>query len=276
MDKPLIVLITDFTYQEGAIMSMKGVMKSVDRTLDITDGTHEIAQYDIYSASYRLFQSMHFWPKGTIFITVVDPGVGTRRRGSVCLTRDGYIVITPDNGTLTHISDRIVEIRELDPALRWPYTTGTQIFHGRDVFGYCGALLASGQKTFEELGEPYSVDDMIKLSIPEHYSENGSIYGVVEITDPNFGNAWTNIPVDILYEQGFTLDSDISVQIKVNDQVIFNQRMPFRSSFGAVSKGECVAYVNELMVLAFAVNQDSFIQKYQIPFGPHVLVEVRK
>lgn len=276
MDKPLIVLITDFTYQEGAIMSMKGVMKSVDRTLDITDGTHEIAQYDIYSASYRLFQSMHFWPKGTIFITVVDPGVGTRRRGSVCLTSDGYIIITPDNGTLTHIADRIVEIRELDPALRWPSTTGTQIFHGRDVFGYCGALLASGQKTFEQLGQSYSVEDIIKLPIPDYYIENEGTYGVVEITDPNFGNAWTNIPVEILYQQGYSLDQDISVVIRVDDQTVFKRTMPFRASFGAVSKGECVAYVNELMVLAFAVNQGSFIDTYQIPFGPHVFVEVRK
>ena len=114
--KPILVFQTDFTYLEGAVCAMYGVVKSVDRELEIIDGTHELPQFDIWSASYRLNQSMRFWPKGTIFVSVVDPGVGTSRRACVAKTSDGYYVVTPDNGALTHIKafSGIDEVREID------------------------------------------------------------------------------------------------------------------------------------------------------------------
>ncbi len=80
--KPILVYQTDFTYAEGAVCAMYGVVKSVDRELEIIDGTHEIPKFDTWSASYRLYQSMAFWPKGTIFVSVVDPGVGTPRKAA--------------------------------------------------------------------------------------------------------------------------------------------------------------------------------------------------
>ena len=105
--KPILVFQTDFTYKEGAVAAMYGVVKSVDRTLEIIDGTHEIPKFDTWSASYRLSQYMKFWPKGTIFVSVVDPGVGTKRRAAVAKTKDGYYIVTPDNGSLTHIKRNI-------------------------------------------------------------------------------------------------------------------------------------------------------------------------
>lgn len=276
--KPLIVLITDWTYKEGAIMSMKGVMKTIDPSLDITDGTHEIPQYDIWSASYRLHQSMRFWPKGTIFITVVDPGVGTTRRGVAAMTKDGYVVICPDNGTLTHIANDqgIAEIRHLHPHLRLPSTTGTSIFHGRDIFGYVGAKYASGQLKFEELGEVFDSNQVVLLPALTYGIENGIIFGHLEIDDPNFGNVWSNIPVQLLYDAGFTLNDDIQVTIRHHDEIVFQQNLPFRSSFGSVDVGLPVAYVNELMVLAFAVCQGSFGKMYKIRYGKDWKVEIHR
>ena len=101
--KPILVFQTDFTYKEGAVSSMYGVVKTVDRELEIMDGTHELPQYDTWSASYRLYQSLQFWPEGTIYVSVVDPGVGTSRRACVAKTVDGYYIVTPDNGSLTHV-----------------------------------------------------------------------------------------------------------------------------------------------------------------------------
>ena len=113
-DKPILVFQTDFTYKEGAVSAMYGVVKTVDRELEIFDGTHEIPQYDTWSASYRLLQSLPFWPKGTIYVSVVDPGVGTSRRACVAKTANGYYVVTPDNGALTHIKKEfgILEVRD--------------------------------------------------------------------------------------------------------------------------------------------------------------------
>nr|HPJ23121.1 SAM-dependent chlorinase/fluorinase [Clostridia bacterium] len=147
--KSLMVFQTDFTYKEGAVCAMYGVVKSVDRELEILDGTHEIPQYDTWSASYRLYQSMKFWPRDTVFVSVVDPGVGTPRKASVARTSDGYYVVTPDNGSLTHLKRLagIEEIREIDERINRLRGKGTEevaIFHGRDVFAYCGARLAAG------------------------------------------------------------------------------------------------------------------------------------
>jgi hypothetical protein len=276
--KPLIVLITDWTYKEGAVMSMKGVMKTIDPTLDITDGTHEIPQYDIWSASYRLHQSMRFWPKGTVFITVVDPGVGTTRKAVAALTQDGYIVICPDNGTLTHIAkdQGIQEVRHLHPHLRLPSTVGTSIFHGRDIFGYVGALFASGQLTFEQLGETFDPSEVVRLPDLDYGARDGIIYGHLEIDDPNFGNVWSNIPVQLLYDAGFTHSDDLHVIIRNNDAVVFDNLLPFRASFGSVGIGAPVAYVNELMVLAFAVCQGSFAKTYHVRYGNDWKVQISR
>ena len=90
----------DFTYKEGAVSAMYGVVKTVDRSLEIFTGSHEIPHFDAWSASYRLWQTVRFWPKGPIFVSVVDPGVGTDRRAAAVKTKDGYVIFTPDNGII--------------------------------------------------------------------------------------------------------------------------------------------------------------------------------
>ncbi|MBO7697842.1 MAG: SAM-dependent chlorinase/fluorinase, partial [Erysipelotrichaceae bacterium] len=147
--KKLLVFQTDFTYKEGAVAAMYGVVKSVDSDIEIITATHEIPQYDTYSASYRLYQYIDFWPKGTIFVSVVDPGVGTSRRACVAKTKNGYYIVTPDNGSLTHIDKYfgIEEVRQIDETINRLHREdngAVSIFHGRDLFGYCAARLASG------------------------------------------------------------------------------------------------------------------------------------
>ena len=200
MEKPILVFQTDFTYKEGAVCAMYGVVKSVDRSLEIMDGSHELPQYDTWSASYRLYQSMKFWPEGTIFVSVVDPGVGTARRACVAKTADGYYIVTPDNGALTHIKKYvgITEVREIDETinrLKGKGTEGVAIFHGRDLFGYCAARLASGIITYEQVGATYPLDEIVTHPILEPTLSTNKIEGIFEINDPNFGNLWTNIPL---------------------------------------------------------------------------------
>ena len=164
--KSILVFQTDFTYKESAVSAMYGVVKSVDRELEIIDGTHEIPQYDTWSASFRLYQPMNFWPEGTVFVSVVDPGVGTPRKACVAKTVNGYYIVTPDNGSLTHVKAwvGITEVREIDESvnrLRGKNTENTNVFHGRDVFAYCGARLASGIIDFEGVGLAYPVEEII-------------------------------------------------------------------------------------------------------------------
>jgi S-adenosylmethionine hydrolase len=132
---------------------------------------------------------MRFWPEGTIFISVIDPGVGTPRRACVAKTKDGYYIVTPDNGTLTHMKKwvGINEIREIDESinrLKGKDTEGTSIFHGRDLFGYCAARLASGIITYEQVGPEYDVKEIVEYPIMEPINLGNKIRGMFEIEDP--------------------------------------------------------------------------------------------
>jgi len=281
MPKPILVFQTDFTYKEGAVCAMYGVVKSVDRELEIMDGTHEIPQYDVWSASYRLYQSMRFWPKGTIFVSVVDPGVGTPRRASVALTADGYTVVTPDNGSLTHLKHwvGITAVREIDEQVNRLVGKGTEhtsVFHGRDLFGYCAARLASGIIDFEGVGPEYPLEEIVCLPILEPQAQRGKVRGIFEINDPNFGNLWTNIPLELFTQAGFAYGDHPQVTIWHGEKVVFAERVLFQQSFGFATRGEPIIYNNELMRIGLAVNQGNFSEHFHIGFGAEWRVEFEK
>ena len=125
--------------------------------LVIADLTHEIEPYNIHDASYRLLQSVTYWPAGTVFVSVVDPGVGSDRRSVVAKLATGQLVLTPDNGTLTYLATYIgiAELRVINEATeRLAGSAESHTFHGRDVYMYNAARLASGAISFEELGTP--------------------------------------------------------------------------------------------------------------------------
>lgn len=270
-DKPILVFQTDFTYAEGAVSSMYGVVKTVDRELEIFDGTHELPQYDTWSASYRLYQSLQFWPKGTIYVSVVDPGVGTARRACVAKTVDGYYIVTPDNGALTHVKRYIgIEaVREIDETVnRLQSTRGTAIFHGRDLFGYTAAKLASGIIDFEGVGPEYPADEIVEHEILEPTVTEKCAKGIFEINDPNFGNLWTNITLEQFTEAGFKYGDMVHVTITENSEKRFEETVLFEKSFGFAKKGEPMIYNNELMKIAMAVSQGSFCDKYGLSYGP--------
>ncbi len=279
--KPILVFQTDFTYKEGAVSSMYGVVKSVDRELEIMDGTHELPQYDTWSASYRLYQSLQFWPEGTIYVSVVDPGVGTSRRPCVAKTVDGYYIVTPDNGALTHVKKEIgiAAVREIDESvnrLRGKGTEGVAIFHGRDLFGYTAARLASGIIDFEGVGPEYPVEEIVEHPILEPTVTPGKAEGIFEINDPNFGNLWTNIPLKDFKEAGFEYGDFVNLVIKYKDKSVFEQKVLFHQSFGFAKKGDPMIYNNELMKVAVAVSQGDFSSEYHLGYGAEWTVEFTK
>jgi S-adenosylmethionine hydrolase len=279
--KPILVFQTDFTYKEGAVCAMYGVVKSVDRELEIIDGTHEIPQYDIWSASYRLYQSMQFWPEGTVFISVIDPGVGTSRKACVARTTDGYFVVTPDNGSLTHVKKMIgiIEIREIDETvnrLRGKNTEGTSVFHGRDVFGYTAARLASGIISYEGVGPAYDPAQIVSLPMLDPVVEQGKVGGIFEIGDPNFGNLWTNIPLVVFEQAGFHYGDHLQTTVRHDGKVVFSENLLFEKSFGFAKKGDVLIYNNELNRISVAVNQGSLVDLYQLEYGPEWTVQFSK
>lgn len=279
--KPILVFQTDFTYAEGAVSSMYGVVKTVDRELEIFDGTHDLPQFDTWSASYRLYQSLPFWPVGTIYVSVVDPGVGTPRRACVAKTKDGHYVVTPDNGALTHVKEYIgiEEVREIDQTINRLHGMGTDdvaVFHGRDLFGYCAARLASGIISYEQVGPAYPVSEIVSHEIRNAEIKPGYAKGIFEIDDPNFGNMWTNVPMKEFKAAGFEYGDMVNVKIINEDKTVFDEKVLFHQSFGYAKKGEPMIYTNELVKLGLAVSQGNMEKIYNIGYGPQWIVEFLK
>ena len=280
-DLKLMVFQTDFGYKDSTVAAMYGVVKRVNRSLEIIDSTHELPQFDVWSASYRLWQAMRFWPEGTVFVSVVDPGVGTARKACVALTENGYYIVTPDNGTLTHVlkEHSIREVREIDETVNRLHGAGTDetaVFHGRDLFGYCAAKLAANCITYEEVGPAYPVQEIVTLPMETPRYEKDCISGVIEIDDPNFGNLFTNINTGKALECGFRYGETVLVTIRHSEEIVFERSLPFSKTFGEAEEGSPILYNNELMKMSLAVSCGSFARDYQIGFGGDWKITVRR
>lgn len=275
----LLVLQTDFGLVDGAVSAMKGVAKQVHPKLEIFDLTHDIPQYDIWSASYRLIQTVNYWPKGTVFVSVVDPGVGSSRRSIALETKDGHYVITPDNGTISHLYheeniNRAFAIDEVKSRL--PHSQESHTFHGRDIYAYNGARLASGEVTVEELGQEIEIESLIIDEIENPVVKGNTIHGKIDILDIRFGSLWSNIPLELLQEQDIHRGDHILVEILHHDQSVYQNILPFVRSFAEVTLGQPLVYVNSLVNLGVAVNQDSFSALYHIGYGEEWNITIRK
>ena len=160
-----VVMQTDFG--RGGSGAMAGVCKLVDRSVRVYNITHEVPKFDVITAGHNLAEVIPFWPEGTVFVSVVDPGDGTSRRACVALTSNGRYVVTPDNGCLEEIREKhgIASVREIDQSVNRykgkTWSLKSDIFHGRDVFAYCAARLASGKISFPEVGPEYPVSEIV-------------------------------------------------------------------------------------------------------------------
>ena len=216
---PAIVFLTDFGLKDGAVAEMKGVALSVEPTLQLFDITHEIPSYNIWEAAYRLNQAAAFWPKGTVFVSVVDPGVGTERKSVVLKTKSGHYFVSPDNGTLTLVAKDlgIAEIREIDESVnRRKGSENSNTFYVRDVYVYTAARLAASKISFRKVGKKLA-KEVVKIDYQEAVLDNGAIKGNIPVLDVQYGNVWTNIPDSLVYKMGAKYGDSLHVEILNND-----------------------------------------------------------
>lgn len=274
-----LVLQTDFGLGDGAVSAMYGVAHMVSDEITINDLTHDIPPYDIWTASYRLYQTVKYWPAGTVFVSVVDPGVGSHRRSVVAKTDSGHYIITPDNGSLTHIRNYqgITEVRNLDEVKsRLPHSEESHTFHGRDIYAYNGARLASGEVTFEELGGVVPTDSIVEVPLVEAKYDGKIFSGSIDVLDVRFGSLWTNIPLDYFKDAKIESGDRLQVTIYHDGKKVYQNIMQFVRSFAEVEIGEPLVYVNSLINIGIAVNQDSFSDLYNIGTGTSWQIELRK
>ena len=275
--KPIIVMQMDFGMGGGS--AMYGTIKKVDPELEIFDCKYSVDKFNVREASRHLNNMVAYWPAGTVFVSVVDPGVGTSRRASVAKLKNGSYVVTPDNGSLTQLVETIgVEaIRVIDETRnRLKGTEKVSIFHGRDLFVYCAAKLASGIIDFEGVGEEYPVEEIVMNEDIKCEVSEGKVTGFVCSMMKEFGNLETNIAIEAAEEAGLKTGENVHILIKHGDEVVVDNSIPYCASFGWVGLGEEVMYNSSDGVLGIGINQGSYIGKYNIEIGTDWTVAVSK
>lgn len=274
-----LVFQSDFGLVDGAVSAMKGVAYKVDPTLNISDITHDITPYNLFEASYRIIQTVNYWPAGTVFVSVVDPGVGTKRKSIVARTVTGQYIVTPDNGTLTHVKaflgiDAVREIAE--DRNRLENSEMSYTFYGRDVYAFTGARLAAGVIPFEEVGPEMPADDIVTLPLFGATRDGDSVTGQIDILDVRFGSLWTSIPFELFRELGIECGDYAEVRIFNSGTLVYINRVTYGHSFADVMVGMPILYMNSVNHMALAINQGSFAKAYNVGVGPSWTITLSK
>jgi hypothetical protein len=232
----IITLTTDFGSSEY-VGAVKGVIYSICPKARVVDITHGIRKFDVRHAAYVVGTATPYFPRGTIHVVVVDPGVGTQRKAVILKTAD-YIYIGPDNGCFSFVGevDKIIQI----PA---PGEEVSSTFHGRDVFAPIAAKLACGYDPGEFGSE---VDSYTKLRLTGPEIAKGEITGEVLCID-TFGNVITNINSELL-----NLGYGEVLRVKVKGREI---EVPFLRTYGHAREGQLLALIGSSGYLELAVNR---------------------
>ena len=276
--QPVLVLQSDFGLLDGAVASMKGVAVSVSPDIHIYDLTHHIEPFNIWQGALRLAQTAEFWPAGTVFVSVVDPGVGTDRKSIVLRTKSGHYFVTPDNGTLTFVAPRlgIDAVREIDEAVnRRKNSEKSFTFHGRDVYAYTAARLAAGVITFEQVGRELPAE-VITITHEAARFQDGVVYGNIQTDDGNYGNIWTNVDRATFGRLGVSRGDVVRIKILKDGEEVLNLSVPFVATFGAVEVGKPLLYLNSLDSVSLAINQKNFAKEYGVGSGPAWSIQIRR
>lgn len=278
VEKSALVFQSDFGVKNDAVASMKGVAFGVNPSLKMFDLTHEIEPYNIWEGAYWLSGVAEYWPEGTVFVSIIDPGVGTDRKSVVLKTKTGQYFVTPDNGTLTLVAEKygIEEVREIDEAVnRLKDSEKSYTFHGRDVYAYTGARLASGTITFEEVGQELP-KEVVTIDYQRPEIRDNAMHGIMTVIDQPYGNLWTSIPRELFEEYGVKVGDELTVRITHEDRVVYDKKIPYVNTFGDIEEGKDLIYMNSELKAAFAINMGNFSEEYGVYSGFEWVVSISK
>lgn len=244
---PTIVMLTDYGREDHYVGSMAGVILSINPKVRFVEISHEILPFDIREGSYILATAAREFPPGTIFVAVVDPGVGSKRRPIIIETLDNKLFVGPDNGLFTDVirTMGLKRAHEISNILWYRSGAISSTFHGRDIFGPTAAHLAAG-KNIEDAGPP--ITDPQKFSRTEPMLSEGRIRGEILHRD-RYGNLTTNIPAQMLakaeWRTGMTLEFDVRAM---------TVHAKFGERYNAVTEGEFVVLLNSQGLFEIARN----------------------
>ncbi len=264
-----IVLVTDYGTKDFYVGALKGAIRSAHPSAEVLDATHDVAAFDVAEGAYTLSRLSGLWPAGTIFVVIVDPGVGTSRRGIAVRTNEGRTYVGPDNGLFTYVIDRegLAEARELTNKANWRQGVISATFHGRDVFGPVAGHLAGGV-ALSELGP--EAKDLVRLPIERAHVAEGRLLASFVHVD-TYGNASTNATVDMLRsigaKEGDTLEAEVGGK---------RLSLPWGATYGSVPEGQPVLVIDSDGGVELAINMGSLGKEHGVKAGAAVSIGLRK
>lgn len=267
--RPTIVFMTDFGTANDAVAICKAVMIGIAPDARIMDITHQVTPFQIGEASRMLSGVTPYYPAGTVFVVVVDPGVGTSRKAVIVKTKKGQYFVVPDNGLITPIvdADGLEGVREItNPA----WMIGDKIsstFHGRDIFSPAGAHLAMGED-WTHAGP--AVDVLVRLNPPTATLDAKGITGTVIGLDDPFGSLITDISATDFKKLGYAIEDKVTVKIGNKPYTV-----PYEKTFMGVAVGQPLLYIDSRGRVGIAVNQGDFSKVYKITPPAAIFIPVK-
>jgi len=256
--RPVIVFMTDFGTANDAVALCKAVILNISPDARVMDITHQVTPFQIEEASRFLYGVTPYYPAGTVFLVVVDPGVGTSRKAVIVKSKKGQLFVLPDNGIISAVVDRdgLDGAHEITNQNWMIQAAVSSTFHGRDIFSPAAAHLAEGwDYTIAGPEVPQLVRLTPKVASEDEKGVSGDIIGL----DDPFGSLITDITREQLEKLGYVLDDKVTLQINKK-----NATFPYVKTFMNVPVGDTLLYIDSRGRVALAVNQGNYSRKFGI------------
>ena len=253
-----LTLLTDFGDRDAYVGIMKGAIATIDAKLKTIDLTHQIPPQNLLAARFVLLNAYPYFPPQTVHVAVVDPGVGSQRRGIAIELKNGYLVC-PDNGLCSGVLelDTAIAAVELTNPEYWRQSNPSYTFHGRDIFAPVGAHLARGVP-LKNLGEAIELESIVRLDLPSIETDRDTITGCIQYIDC-FGNSITNIHNSVLKGKSW--------QIIVKERAIVSGK-----TYSDVEIGQAITLIGSHGWIEIAVNGGSAAAQLQLAYKDTVRV----
>ncbi len=255
-----IVFMTDFGSNNDAVPICKGVMWQVAPDAKIIDLTHDVTPFSIIDGARFLAGTTPYYPEGTVFVVVIDPGVGSTRKAIVAKSKKNQYFILPDNGLLTFLQDRdgIEGVHEITNKDFMIGSGMSSTFHGRDIFSPAGAHVAKGDD-WTKAGPEVPVAQLVRLNVPVATVADGKLSGKIIGIDVPFGNLITNVMREDWAKLGYQVGDQVPVTLGATELEI-----PIVKTFSDVELGKPLLFIDSRGRLSFALNQNDFAKTYNI------------
>jgi hypothetical protein len=254
---PTIVFMTDFGIANDAVAICRAVIFSIAPTnVRLTDITHQVTPFSIEEGARFLAAVTPYYPAGTVFLVVVDPGVGTSRKAVIVKSKKGQFFVLPDNGLITPVIDRdgFDSAYEITNETWMIQAAISSTFHGRDIFSPAAAHLSAGWN-FTQAGR--QVPELVRLNPKTAtITENGIDGDIIGLDEP-FGSLVTNILGDEFKKLGYSLNDKVTV--KINNKPV---TVPYVKTFMNVPVGESLLYIDSRGRVGIANNEGNYAKKF--------------